>query len=290
MNKVAVVADSTCDLSKELVEKYNIKIVPLHVTFPNDSNDYLDGVTITPLEVYKKVEQVNDTPKTGARNVAEFINDFTPLINEGYDIIFTGIGSGLSSTYNNALLAAREFPEGRIEIVDSQNLSTGTGLLVLKMCELRDKREDVHTIASEVRKLVPLVSAKFCIDRLDYLFKGGRCSGFTKVLAHMLHIHPVAKVINNKLTVYKKIRGKYIKAVDAQLEEFDRDFKNNNIDTSHIFITDSHFMDGEDQYIYDHLVKYIPKENIHFTHAGCVVSSHCGPKTIGILYLLRRPE
>ena len=223
MNKVIVMCDSTADLSPELVKKNDIVVVPLHVSFKDDPTDYLDGVTLTAEEVYRKAEASGTTPKTGAINLYEMTEYFRPYIEKGFDIIFTGIGSGLSSTYQNALLASREFPEGRIEVVDSWNLSTGTGLLVLKMCQFRDEGDDVHTIAEKVRKLVPFVSAKFCIDRLDYLYKGGRCSGFTMALAHMLHIHPVAKMVNNRLVVYRKIRGKYIKAVDEQIREFMED-------------------------------------------------------------------
>lgn len=286
MNKVIVIADSTSDLSTDLIEKNNIKIIPLHVSFTDDPTDYLDGVTLTSEEVYKKVEESGNTPKTGAINVQEFVDFFKPIIEEGDDIIFTGIGSGLSSTYNNALLACKDFPKGRVEIVDSKNLSTGTGLLVLKMCLFRDEGLNIHEIAKKVNELVPLVSAKFCIDRLDYLYKGGRCSGLTKIFAHVLHIHPVAKVIDNKLTVYRTPRGKYIKAVDEQINEFINDLP--NMDTSCIFITDSGHMDGEDAYIEKKLSKYVNPENIHHTRAGCVVSSHCGPKTIGILYILKK--
>lgn len=286
MNKVVIIADSTCDLSQELVEKYDIKIVPLHVTFKGDEKDYLDGVTINPEEVYKKVEELGVTPTTGARNVAELINDFKTYVDQGYDVIFTGIGSGLSSTYNNAMIAREEVGADHIEVVDSQNLSTGTGLLVMKMVKYREEGLDVHEIANKVREFVPHVSAKFCIDRLDYLYKGGRCSGMTKMLATLLKIHPVAKVIDNKLTVYRKPRGNYIKAVDEQLNEFYEDLP--NMDTDCLFITDSQHMDGEDKYIFDKIKDKFPVENIHFTHAGCVVSSHCGPKTIGILYILKK--
>lgn len=288
MNKIIVMSDSTCDLGEELITKHDIKIVPLHVSFPKEQIDYLDGVTITAEDVYKKAEEFGETPKTGARNINEFIEDFTPLINEGYDIIYTGIGSGLSSTYNNACIAAKEFPEGRIEIVDSQNLSTGIGLLVLKMAKFRDEGMGVKEIAEKVRELVPQVSAKFCIDRLDYLHKGGRCNGMTKIVAHFLHIHPVAKVINNKLTVFRMPRGKYRKAVDEQIKMFLEDLP--YLDKSCVFVTDSGHMDGEDLYVIEELKKYIEPGNIHHTIAGCVISSHCGPKTIGILYIGEKPK
>ena len=286
-NKVAILADSTCDLDKEYLKENNIKILPLHVSFKGDENDYLDGVNLNAESLYKKVEEVGDTPKTGAANINQLIEFFKPFIDEGYDIIYTGIGSGLSSSYQNAVLASQEFPEGRIEVVDSQNLSTGTGLLVCKMVDFRNKGMGVHEIARKIRELVPLVSAKFCIDRLDYLHKGGRCSGMTKLFAHALNLHPIAKVIDGKLTVYKTPRG-YRKAVNAQIQEFVDDLP--NMDTTRVFVTDSGHMDGEDEYIIEELSKYIDRNKIIHTIAGCVISAHCGPKTIGILYILKEKK
>lgn len=287
-NKVMIIADSTCDLNKDYLKENNIVILPLHVSFPGDDKDYLDGVNLDAETVYKKVEEIGNTPKTGAANVNQFIELFQKYIDENYDIIYTGIGSGLSSSYQNAVLASQEFPEGRIEIVDSQNLSTGIGLLVCKMVDFRNEGLDVHQIAEKVRALVPLVSAKFCIDRLDYLHKGGRCSGMTKLFAHLLNLHPVAKVINGKLTVYKTPRGKYRKAVDAQIQEFLEDLP--NIDLTRVFVTDSGHMDGEDEYVIQELSKHMDPSKIIHTIAGCVISSHCGPKTIGILYILKEKK
>ena len=287
-NKVMIIADSTCDLNKDYLKENNIVILPLHVSFPGDDKDYLDGVNLDAETVYKTVEEIGNTPKTGAANVNQFIELFQKYIDENYDIIYTGIGSGLSSSYQNAVLASQEFPEGRIEIVDSQNLSTGTGLLVCKMVDFRNEGLDAHQIAEKVRELVPLVSAKFCIDRLDYLHKGGRCSGMTKLFAHLLNLHPVAKVINGKLTVYKTPRGKYRKAVDAQIQEFLEDLP--NIDLTRVFVTDSGHMDGEDEYVIQELSKHMDPSKIVHTTAGCVISSHCGPKTIGILYILKEKK
>ena len=286
MNKVKVVADSTIDLSPELVKKYDITIIPLHVTFKDDTHDYHDGVDIDAESLYKKVEASKETPVTGAVNVVEFIKCFKKIIDSGYDIIFTGIGAGLSSTYQNALLASKEFPTGRIMVLDSKNLSTGTGLLVLKMCKYRDEGLSVSEIYNKVFPLVDLVSAKFCIDKLEYLYRGGRCSGLTMIFAHALHIHPVAKMVDGKLIVFKKPRGPYEKAVDEQINEFKEDLP--KIDKSCVFITHSGRIEGFDRYIYDKISKDIKPENIYITEAGCTVSSHCGPKTIGILYIVNK--
>lgn len=286
MNKVKVIADSTIDLSPELIKEHGIVILPLHVAFEHDSHDYHDGVDVDSKKVYEKVEESGVTPKTGAINVAEFLEYFKPFIEQGYDIIFTGIGSKLSSTYQNAIVASNEFPAGRIKVLDSGNLSTGTGLLVLKMCKYRDEGDSLDEIFEKTSELVPLVSAKFCIDTLTYLYKGGRCNGMTMIVAHALHIHPVAKMVDGKLIVYKKPRGPYEKAVDEQIHEFKNDLK--NMDTSCVFITHSGRIDGFDQYVYERISKFIDPKNIHITEAGCTVCSHCGPKTIGILYILKK--
>lgn len=287
-NKVIIIADSTIDLNPDYIKENNIQIIPLHVSFRGDDTDYLDGVNLNAETVYKKVQESGFTPATGAANVNQFVDFFKPFIDDGYDLIVTGIGSTLSSSYQNAILAMQEFPEGRIEVVDSQNLSTGTGLLVCKMVDFRNQGDDVHEIARKVRELVPLVSAKFCIDRLDYLHKGGRCSGMTKLLAHFLNLHPIAKVIDGKLTVYKTPRGKYRKAVDAQIQEFLDDLP--NIDLTRVFVTDSGHMDGESDYIIEELAKHMDRSHIIHTTAGCVISSHCGPKTVGILYILKEKK
>lgn len=288
MNEIQIMVDSTVDLSKDLIEKNNIVVLPLHVAFKDDSHDYHDGVDINSEELYKKVEKIGATPKTGAVNVGEFIENFKKYIDEGKDIIFTGIGSKLSSTYQNAVLASQEFPEGRIKVVDSGSLSTGTGLLVMKMAKFKNEGLSVQEIFDQVSALVPLVSAKFCIETLTYLYKGGRCSGMTMIVAHALHIRPVAKMIDGKLLIYKKPRGNYKKAVDVQIDEFMEDLP--NIDTDCLFITHSGRIDGWDKYIYEKISPFFPKENIHITEAGCTVCSHCGPKTIGILYILKNQD
>ena len=286
MSKITILTDSTCDLSKELIEKNEIKVIPLHVSFPNDSKTYLDGVDITSEEIYNYADKHGVLPKTGAVNIEEFNEVFYKEMKEGNEVFYVGIGSGLSSTYNNARIAAQSFEEGKIALVDGQNLSTGTGLLVLKAAKLRNEGHSLEEIKAEVERCVPLVSAKFCIDRLDYLYKGGRCSGMTRLVAHALKIHPVAKLIDNKLKVYKQPRGKYENAVDVQIDEFINDLP--NIDTSNVFITHSGRIDGFDDYIYRKISPLMDKENIHITLAGSTVSSHCGPKTIGILYILKK--
>lgn len=283
---IRIITDSTCDLSKELIEKYNIRVIPLHVSFPGDDTEYLDGVNINSEQLYDLAKKLNVLPKTGAVNVVEFIKVFEEELAKGNEIFYVGIGSGLSSTYNNACIAREQFPDSKIVVLDGQNLSTGTGLIVIKAARLAKEGKSLEEIKEICEKAVPLVSAKFCIDRLDYLYKGGRCSGMAMIAAHALKIHPVAKVINNKLVVYKKPRGKYENAVEVQIDEFMHDL--DNIDKSCVFITHSGRMDGIEKQIYDKISPYLDKENLFITEAGCTISSHCGPKTIGILYILKK--
>lgn len=283
---IRIITDSTCDLSKELIEKYNIRVIPLHVSFPGDDTEYLDGVNINSEQLYDLATKLNVLPKTGAVNVVEFIKVFEEELAKGNEIFYVGIGSGLSSSYNNACIAREQFPDSKIVVLDGQNLSTGTGLIVIKAARLAKEGKLLEEIKEICEKTVPLVSAKFCIDRLDYLYKGGRCSGMAMIAAHALKIHPVAKVINNKLVVYKKPRGKYENAVEVQIDEFMHDL--DNIDKSCVFITHSGRMDGIEKQIYDKISPYLDKENLFITEAGCTISSHCGPKTIGILYILKK--
>ncbi len=283
---IRIITDSTCDLSKELIEKYNIRVIPLHVSFPGDDTEYLDGVNINSEQLYDLATKLNVLPKTGAVNVVEFIKVFEEELAKGNEIFYVGIGSGLSSTYNNACIAREQFPDSKIVVLDGQNLSTGTGLIVIKAARLAKEGKSLEEIKEICEKAVPLVSAKFCIDRLDYLYKGGRCSGMAMIAAHALKIHPVAKVINNKLVVYKKPRGKYENAVEVQIDEFMHDL--DNIDKSCVFITHSGRMDGIEKQIYEKISPYLDKENLFITEAGCTISSHCGPKTIGILYILKK--
>ena len=154
------------------------------------------------------------------------------------------------------------------------------------MCKFRNEGLTLKEIKSKVEELVPKVSSKFCIDRLDYLYEGGRCSGMTKIVAHALKIHPIAKVINNKLSIAKLPRGKYANAVDLQIEEFKKDLP--NIDMDCVFITHSGRIEGFDKYVYDKLKDYVPEGHLHITVAGSTICSHCGPKTIGILYILNK--
>lgn len=281
MNKVQIIADSTIDITPEMYEKYNIRMIPLSVNFGEES--FKDTVEISPDEIYERVEKGSPLPSTAAIPPAVFKEVLQEYIDKDMDVVFSGIGSKLSTTYQNFLLAASEFPEGRIYAVDSENLSTGTGLLVLKMCKLRDEGKSAKEIAEEVQKLTGKVSTKFVLNKLDYMKKGGRCSAIVALFGHLFHIHPILAMKEGKLLVSKKPRGPMKVAYNEMLDELKNDLP--NVDLDHVMLTHSGMDQDGLNYLYDEMVKLVGKDCISITRAGCVVSSHCGPETVGILYI-----
>ena len=281
MNKVIIVADSTVDLTPELIKKHNIVTVPLIVRF--DEEIYYDNETITPDELYEKVKIKGELPKTAAVAPQTFIELFKPYIDQGCDILFSGIGAKMSSTIQNAIIASNEFPEGRIFVLDSGNLSTGTGLLILKMCKYRDEGKSAKEIFDLVSPLVTKVSAQFAVDTLEYLHKGGRCSGASKIFGTIFHIHPIIKLVDGGMIVYKKPRGAYKAALNELVNEIKGDYP--NVDLDHIFVTHSGMDQNLINYLYEEVSKVVGQDHVYITRAGCVISSHCGPGTIGVLYI-----
>ena len=281
MNKVIIIADSTVDLTPELIKKHNIVTVPLIVRF--DEEIYYDNETITPDELYEKVKIKGELPKTAAVAPQTFIELFKPYIDQGCDILFSGIGAKMSSTIQNAIIASNEFPEGRIFVLDSGNLSTGTGLLILKMCKYRDEGQSAKEIFDLVSPLVTKVSAQFAVDTLEYLHKGGRCSGASKIFGTIFHIHPIIKLVDGGMIVYKKPRGAYKAALNELVNEIKGDYP--NVDLDHVFVTHSGMDQNLINYLYEEVSKVVGQDHVYITRAGCVISSHCGPGTIGVLYI-----
>lgn len=288
MRKVKILTDTTCDLTNSLgeniLEKLDVDYVSLYVSFNEEI--YQDWKEIKPVELYKKVEEKKQLPKTSCASPQDYIDFFKKYIDEGYDIVFTGIGGNLSGGYRSATIAASEFEEGRVYVVDSANLSTGIGLQVLKACKYRDQGMSAKEIADKLSDLAKKVKSKFVVDTLDYLHKGGRCSGMTRIVGTLLHIKPIIYVEDGKLVVGQKARGKK-KGLDAMFECFAQDFKAGNIDMDHIMIT--HTMTPEEaEYLLGKMLELgVPEEVIMRTEANCVISCHCGQKTIGILYITK---
>lgn len=282
MNKVIILTDSTCDLSAELISKYDIKIIPLHVVFPN-GDTYDDGVNMDLVTLYDKVGNSDKLPSTSAAAPYEFEEVFRKYIDEGYDIFYTGIGAKLSCALQNAKLASEEFPEGRIYCLDSGNLSTGIGLLVIKACEYRDQGLSAAEIAEKVEPYVGKVKSQFVINTLDFLHKGGRCGSLTKFIGNAIKLKPMIAVREGTLGVKSFAIGTFKKALSLLVKKFTADYE--KADKKHVFITHSVCPDGA-EYIRNEFAKAgFEIENVHETSAGCVIGTHCGPRTIGILYI-----
>lgn len=282
MNKVLITTDSTADLSPEILETRNIKMVPLYVRFNDES--YKDSIDITTLELYKKVEDYGFLPKTQAASPGDFEIFFKKYLDEGYKIVHISIGSKLSATYKSALLAIDLLETKDVYVIDSANLSSGIALLVLKASDLKDQGLSAEEINEEILKLVPKVSSQFAIKTLDYLHKGGRASGLSAFVGSVLRIKPIIQVNDGKLDVYKKSVGKMSKALDVMIDDLVN--LNGEIDDNYVFITHSLAPDSF-EYIKNRLEKEIEVKHILEGHAGCVISSHCGEGTIGILYIKR---
>jgi DegV family protein with EDD domain len=283
---IVICADSTIDLPDEILKEYQIHTIPLHVIFNDDS--YKDGVDLTLHELYQKVNELKIIPKTSAITPGEFHFFFKSFIDQGYDIFFTGISSQMSGTYQVAKMVAQEYDENRICIMDSGNLSTGISLLLIKMAKLRDEGKTLQEMATEFTRLVPYVKAQFVIPQLDYLYRGGRCTSLSAFFGTMLHIRPLILVRDGTMSVGKKVVGTTKKAVCFMVTNcFLKDFRNNDVDLDTVFITHSETLPQVD-YIKELIMEAIPQiKHVYITEAGCVIGSHCGPGTIGILYMLK---
>ena len=279
---IRIISDSTCDLSKELIEKYNIDILPLHIHLGEE--EYQDGVTITPDEIYEWADANNTTPKTSAASMIEVIDKFEPYINNGEEIICFSISSNMSANNNVMRLAVEDMEaEDKIHIIDSANLSTGIGLLVVEAAIMAQEGKAADEIVARIEELKPLVCASFVVDTLTYLHRGGRCSSVAALAGGVLKLHPKIVVENGKMDANKKNRGKMSAVIKSYVKDMEEDLKSAKKDR--VFITHS----GCDQSILDEIHGYLAELNVFdeilTTRAGSVISSHCGPGTLGVLFI-----
>jgi len=280
---VKIITDCTSDLSTEMYQQLDIEVIPLYVTIGGKT--YQDGVDLTMEELYQKIQQFGELPKSSAVSPAVMLEHFKKHYDKGDDVLFMGIGGQLSSTYQTARLAASEFPSNRVRVVDSQNLSTGIGLLLLKAAKFRDQGDDLETIVNKVEKIVPFVRTQFAINTLEYLHKGGRCSGTARIFGTWLKIKPIITVIEGQLYVAKKPRGKFTVALEVLLDYLRAD--KDRVDEDCLFIT--HSLATEDaQYLRAKIQEIVKVKQIYETQASGVISTHCGPRTIGILYIVNK--
>lgn len=281
MGNIKIIADSTCDLTKDLIEQYDITIVPLTIMLGD--NDYKDGKNITPTDIFNWSEEVKSTPKTAAPIIEDVLHILTPFVRENRPILFIGISEEMSTTCNVIRLSKDYLDYNNIHVVNSKNLSTGIGHVVVKAAKMAKEGKTIDEVLSVINPMVDKVRASFVIDTLTYLHRGGRCSSVTALIGNTLRLKPMIQVTNGKMGVGKKYRGNNKKVLLSYYEDLKPHLLNAN--NERVFITHS----GCDKEVVHELITNI-KELNHFdevieTIAGSVISSHCGPETLGILYV-----
>ncbi len=285
MNKKVIIAgDSTLDLNEELMGRYQIQTVPLTVNLGGKL--YLDGLEIDPDAIYKHYEKQGELPKTSAPNIADFEDVFRKwTVEEGCEVVFFTISAQMSATFNNARLAAEEYPG--VYVVDTANLSTGGALLAVSAGEMAKAGMSACEIAEECRRLAPCVDASFVVDNLEFLHKGGRCSAVAAFGANLLQLKPCITVKDGKMGVHKKYRGKFGKTLAEYVAERLGDASDIRKDI--IFVTHA----GCDPEIVEQCVNQVKSVadfgEVQITRAGCTISSHCGRNTLGVLFIRKEP-
>ena len=277
--RVKIISDSTCDLSPELIEKYDITLIPLIVM--KDTEEFLDGVTITPADIFAHVASGGSLCSTAARGVAVFQEEFSKYAGEYDGVLHVNISSDFSSSYQNACIAAAEFDN--VRVVDSRNLSTGQGLVVLKACELAQSAADMDELKAALDEFATRVEASFVLDRLDYMVKGGRCSSVAALGANLLGLKPCIEVKGGKMSVVKKYRGHIEKCLAAYVK--DRLADRDDLEDGTIFITHTEMSPESIAAAWNGVKQYGHFRDVYETVAGCTVSCHCGPGTLGVLFV-----
>ena len=276
---IKIMSDSTCDLPAALLEEHNITITPL--TIIKDGQEYLDGVTITPEEIFRHVAAGGSLCTTAAVNISTYQEAFAKYSAEYDGVIHITIGAGFSSCYQNACIAAEEFDN--VRVIDSQNLTTGQGHVVLEACRLAESCTDLNELAEKLRAFTEKIESSFLLDRLDYMVKGGRCSSVAALGANLLNLKPCIEVRDGKMTVVKKYRGSFEKCVAAYTKE--RVSGRDDLNRDEMFLTNA----GVSGDILSAARQILRTQGgfglIRESQAGCTVSCHCGPGTLGILLI-----
>lgn len=278
--KIKITADSTCDLSPELMERYNVGIMPLFVAL-GDKN-LLDGDTISPSDIYEYYQTTKKLPKSGARSAEDYEIFFKSFLRDGYDaVIHFDISADMSASFNNASVAAAKLKN--VYVVDSRNLSTGTGLLVLDACDMAKKGMDPKSIVKRETSRADAVQASFIIDSLEFLYKGGRCSSLAYFGANLLQLKPSIIVQNGKMSTWKKHQGRYKRCVDKYAEAVRSNFT--NPDKTRCFVTHTRMDEGIAESVVEKVKAWGIFDEVLETTAGCTVTTHCGANTIGVLFI-----
>lgn len=277
--KIKILSDSTCDLSTDLLQKYDITLIPL--TIVKDGTPYLDGIDIVPADIFSHVAGGGDLCSTTALNMGEYQDWFSKYASDYDGVLHINISAEFSSCYQNACLAAEEFTN--VRVVDSRNLSTGQGLVVLKACELAQTCQSLDELQQQVTEFTSRVEASFLLDQLQYMVKGGRCSSVVALGANLLNLKPCIEVKNGKMSVVKKYRGNYAKCLANYVK--DRLHGREDLDHQTLFVTRTPVTQECLDAVKSAVDDYADFDNIYWTEAGCTVSCHCGPNTLGVLFV-----
>jgi DegV family protein with EDD domain len=281
--KIKVTTDSTCDLPADFLRENDITLVPLHVV--KDGADFLDGVTITPADIFAHVAAGGELCSTAAVNVAEYLEIFTPLAAQYDAVVHVSLSSQISSSYTSACLAAEEFPN--VRVIDSRSLCCGQGLVAAEACRLGGTCVDLDELCVQLEELVPQVECSFLIADLKYLVKGGRCSSVAALGANLLGLKPCIQLFDGKLQVVKKYRGSFERCIASYLRdrlEGRDDLRRDLICAPRTVISES-----EAETIRTTLEACGPFGRVLTPHAGCTISCHCGPGTVGLMLLRTGP-
>ena len=282
--KVQIISDSTCDLSPELVEKYGVRIVPLHIVLGDVEHE--DGVTITPDEIYKWSDENKTTPKTSALGIETITKVYSEYLDGDTQIVIFSISGHMSTTVNIMRMAAEDLGQSdNVFVIDSQNLSTGIGLQVIEAAIMAQNGKSAAEIYEHIMEIQPKVRASFVVDTLTYLHRGGRCSSVAALAGSALKLHPRIAVNEGKMGAGKKYRGKMDSVIMDYVKEMEPELR--NAETDRVFITHSGCDEAILKQIYDYIESLGIFSEILTTRAGCVISSHCGPNTLGVLFIAK---
>ncbi|MBQ2953396.1 MAG: DegV family protein [Clostridia bacterium] len=279
---VKIISDSTCDLSPELIAKYDIDILPLHIVLGEE--DFEDGRGISPDEIYQWSDLHRQSPKTAACTLPDAMAALEPYVSAGREVIMFSISSSMSSTFNVMNMAAEQLDAGHlVTVIDSMNLSTGVGLQVIEAAEMAQQGKSAREIITHIEAIRPRVRASFVVDTLTYLHRGGRCSGLVAMMGGALRLHPRIGVADGKMAPGKKYRGKMDRVILSYAQEMEAELRTAKPDR--VFITHSGCPESTITAVQEWLQSLGCFNEIHITRAGGVVSSHCGPGTLGVLFI-----
>ena len=276
---VQIVTDSTADMNPETAREFGIAVVPQYVHLGDKT--YLDGVDLRPDQLFKLVAQTGQLPKTAAAPVEAFRKAF----DTGGPVVFISLSSSLSGLIQSARLAAQEFPQGQVLIVDSLNASSGIALLALLAADLRNQGLPPEAIAARLEERRTRVRTTFIVETMEYIYKSGRCTAIQAVAGSLLKIHPIIEIRRDGTVGLRgRVRGSRRKCLQALLDDFATQLP--ELDRKRVFITHAG-CDEDAEFLRSEVIRLANPEKVYVTWTGSVISSHCGPGTIGILYMLR---